>query len=100
MVFLQDPGAIEFHRAVESGLAAERGQERIRFFPFDYFFKDLNGNRFNVSPRGELGIGHDGRRIGIHQDHFVSLFLQRLAGLNSRVIKLAPLADDDWTGTD
>src|SRR6202030_1747358 len=27
-------------------------------------------------------------------------FFQSLAGLNSRVIKLAPLADDDWAGAD
>src|SRR6266446_5429619 len=43
LVFFQIPSAIEFHRDVESSLAAQRGQECVRFFPFDYFFKDLNG---------------------------------------------------------
>ena len=57
-------------------------------------------DRFNVGPGGELRVSHDGRRIGIYQDHLVSLFFEGLAGLNARVIELAPLADDDWTGTD
>src|ERR1700720_4760047 len=98
-MFLQNPCAIEFHRAVESSLAAEGGQQRVRFFPFDYFFKNLDGNRLNVSPGRELGISHNGRWIGIHQDHFVSLFFQSLTGLNSRIIELTPLTDNDWTGT-
>src|SRR6185437_2594703 len=44
---------------------------------------------------GEIGIGHDRRRIGIHQNDAVALVLQRLAGLRAGIIELTGLADDD-----
>ena len=99
LMFFQNPGMIKLHGTVESRLPAQSGQECIWLFPLDDLFQDLHGDRFNVSPGSEFGIGHDGGRIGIHQNHFVSLFFQSLAGLNSRVVKLAPLADDDGPGT-
>ena len=46
------------------------------------------------------GIGHDGGRIGIDQDHFVAVGAQRLGRLGAGVIELAGLADDDGAGAD
>ena len=45
-----------------------------------------------------LGIGHDGGRIGVDQDHPIALFPQGLAGLGTGIVELAGLADDDGTG--
>ena len=43
----------------------------------------------------EFRVGHDGRRIGIHQHDFVPFRAERLARLRTGVIKLASLADND-----
>src|SRR5437879_7047731 len=48
----------------------------------------------------EFRVGHDGRRIGIHQHDFVPFRAQRLARLRTGVIKLASLADNDRAGPD
>src|SRR5690606_13003197 len=38
--------------------------------------------------------------IRIHEHDLVTLLLQRLAGLDAGIVKLAPLADDDGAGAD
>ena len=48
----------------------------------------------------KLRVGHDRRRIGIHEHDLVALFPQRLARLHAGIIKLASLADDDWSRPD
>jgi len=46
-----------------------------------------------------LGIGHDGRGVAVEQHDLVALFPEGFARLGARVIKLAGLADHDWTGS-
>ena len=60
----------------------------------------LLGERLDVGAVGDFGIGHDRRRIGIHQDDFVALGAQRLAGLRAGIVEFAGLADDDRAGAD
>ena len=85
---------------VQAGLAAHGGQQRIRTFFFDNQRNRLPSNRFDIGCIGKLRIGHDGGRIGIHQNDPVALLAQRLAGLNPGIIKLAGLSDYDRTGAD
>src|SRR5690606_40974359 len=49
---------------------------------------------------GDVGIGHDRRRIGVDQDDAVALFAQGLAGLGPRIVELAGLADNDRSSPD
>ena len=58
------------------------------------------GHRLDVGGIGHLRVGHDGGRIGVHQDDPVALFPQGLAGLGAGVVELTGLADDDRTRAD
>jgi hypothetical protein len=40
-------------------------------------------------------VGHDRRRIGVDQDHFVAFFPQGFARLGARIIKFTGLTDND-----
>jgi hypothetical protein len=51
----------------------------------------------DVDGIGRFRVRHDRRRIGIHQDDPVALFLERFAGLRARVIKFTCLADHNRT---
>ena len=88
------------HGGVERCLAAHGGQQRIGFFPLDDAGHDLRRDRLDVGGVGQLRVGHDGRRIGIHQHDAIALLAQRLAGLGAGVVELASLADDDRPGAD
>ncbi len=92
--------AAQRQRGVERGLPAHGGQERVGALLLDDLGDDLRRDRLDVGSVGEVGIGHDRRRIGIDQHDPVALFLQRLAGLGAGIVELAGLADDDRTGTD
>jgi len=44
---------------------------------------------------GQVGVGHDGGRVGVDQDHPVPLLAQRPDGLRPRIVELGRLPDDD-----
>ncbi len=98
--FLEHALAREVERAVERGLAAHGGQQRVGPLLLDDAGHDLPGDRLDVDRIGHLRVGHDGRRVGVHQDHAIALGAQRLAGLRARIVELAGLADDDRAGAD
>ena len=81
-------------------LAAYGGQYRVRTFARDDRLEILQRQRLNVSAMGELGVGHDGGGIRVHQHHFVSFGTQRFASLGARIVEFAGLADDDGAGAD
>src|SRR5207248_10499373 len=56
--------------------------------------------RLDVGAVGELGVGHDRRRIAVDEHDLEPLAAQRLARLAARVVELARLTDDDGTGAD
>ena len=91
---------MQLHRKVERGLATQGGQEGRRAFFGDDFFENLDRQRFDVGDIGKLRISHDRGRIRVHKNDLIPLLPQRFAGLRTRVIKLAGLADDDWAGSD
>ena len=99
-VLIEHAGFGQFHGKIQAGLAAHGGEQRIGPLAADDLFEIGRGQRLDVGLVGEIGVGHDGRRIGIDQDHFVAVGAQRLGGLGAGVIELAGLADDDGAGAD
>ena len=91
---MQDP------HGIERGLPAHGRQDRLRPLIGDHFGDEFRCDRLDIGHIRRLGIGHNGRWIGIDQDDLVALFAQRFAGLGTRIVKLARLADDDRPGTD
>ncbi len=97
---LQHALAREVERAVERGLPAHGGQQRVGALLLDDARHRLPGDRLDVGGVRHLRVGHDGGRVGVHQHHAVALVAQRLAGLRARIVELAGLADDDRPGAD
>src|SRR3546814_357696 len=87
-------------RGVERGLPAHRRQHRVGALPLDDLRDDLWGDRLDIGGVGEVGIGHDRRRVGVDEDDAIALFLQRLDRLRSRIVELARLSDDDRAGAE
>lgn len=100
VVFFEDTALKQGHGGVEGGLAAEGGEEGVGLFAFDDLLDDLGGDGFDVGAGGELRVGHDGGRVGVDQDDFVSFFAEGFAGLDAGVVEFTALSDDDGTGTD
>ena len=98
--FLQRAHLAQRQRAVERGLPAHGRQQRVGPFLLDDLGDDLRRDRLDIGGVGQIRIGHDGRRIGVHQDDPVALVLERLAGLRAGIVELAGLADDDRAGAD
>ena len=88
------------HRGVEARLAPEGRQHRIGSLALDDLGDDIGCDRLDVRGVGEVGIGHDRRRIGVDEDDPVALLAKHPAGLGAGVVELACLADDDRAGTD
>ena len=99
-VLLQRAVVEQRQRRVQRGLAAHRRQHRIGPLLLDDLRHDFGRDRLDIGRVGKFRIGHDGGRVGIHQDDAIALFLQRLDRLRARIIELARLADDDRTSAD
>src|SRR5262249_43440824 len=61
---------------------------------------DLGRDRLDISRIREIGIGHDRRRIGVHQHDPIAFGLERLDRLRPGIIELAGLTDDDRPSAD
>ena len=100
VVFFEHAHLAERERAVERRLAAHGRQQReaagrrIALLRDD-LGDDLRRDRLDIGPVRHIGIRHDGGGIGIDEDDSVAFRAQRLAGLRSRIVELARLADDD-----
>ncbi len=99
-VLLQNPLAHQVEGGIERRLAAHGRQQRVRPLLGDDALHDRPVDRLDVGGVGHLRVGHDGRRIGVHQDDPVPLLAQRLAGLGAGIVELARLSDHDGTGAD
>ena len=85
---------------VERRLPAECRQQHIGAFLLNNLLDDIGGDRFDIRPIGEAGVGHDSCWIGIDQNDSITLFFECLQCLGARIIEFASLADNDWPGTD
>ena len=104
-VLFQNAKAIQLDRGVQGGLATERGQDRVHRVTLLCLAGedpvDVAGlNRFHVGVVGELRVGHDRRRVGVHQRYPQALVFEYAARLGAGVVELASLADHDRAGAD
>ena len=97
---LQHAGVVERHRQVQPGLAAERGEQRIRSVPLDHAGQVLERQRTDDHRSADVRIGHHRRGIGVDQDGLHAFATQRQAGLHPGVVELGGLADEDRPGAD
>ena len=90
----------ERQRGVERGLPTHRRQHRVGPLLFDDLGDDLGRDRLDIGRVGQVGIGHDRRRVGVDEDDAIALLLQRLDRLRPRIVELARLTDNDRAGAD
>ena len=86
---------VQRHRQVERGLAAERRQQRVGALLLDDLRHRAGQQRLDVGRGGELGVGHDRRRVRVDEHDLVALLEQHLAGLHAGVVELGRLPDHD-----
>ena len=98
--FLEHALAHQIERRVESGLAAHGRQQGAGPLLLDDACDGAPVDRLDIDRIGALRVGHDGGRIGVHQNDPISLFFQCLTGLSSRIIELTGLTDDDRSCAD
>jgi len=94
-VFRQHAHLVELQRAVQRGLSAHGGEQRVRLFLRDDLRDDFGRDWLDIGRVRKLRIGHDRRRIGIHQNDPIALFFQGLDRLCSGIVELASLPDND-----
>ena len=99
-VLVKDARLREGDGGIQAGLAAERREKRVRAFLLDDFLDELGRDWLDVGAIGEARVSHDGRRVGVDEDDAVAVGFEDLAGLGTRVVELACLADDDRTRSD
>ena len=97
---LEHAHLVERQRRVERGLPAHGGKEPEPAgsdvtLLLDDLGDDLGRDRLDISRMREIGIGHDRRRIRVHQHDSIAFGLERLDRLRPRIIELTGLADDD-----
>ena len=90
---LEDTGIIERHRHVECRLSAESGKQPLRLLALDDALDHLDGEWLEVDNIGDRRVGHDCRRIGVHENRTDPFGTQRATSLCSRVIKLGGLTN-------
>ena len=98
LVFFEHAVVPQIQCAVQCGLAAHGGQDRVGTLFGNDLLDRLPSDGFDVGHVGRGRIGHDRCRVAVDQDDFVTLFTQSLAGLHARVVELAGLTDDDRAG--
>jgi hypothetical protein len=96
----QHPHSVERQRGVERGLPAHGGQQaesarNDMAFLLDDLGDDLGRDRLDIGGVGEIGVGHDRRRIGVDQDDPIALGFERLDRLRAGIVELTGLPDDD-----
>ena len=97
---VEDTGVGEVDREVETGLAAEGGQDAVRPLRLDDAGEDLHGEGLDVDDVGDPLVGHYGGGVGVDEDGGDSLLSEGLARLGPCVVELGGLSDDNGPGAD
>ena len=90
---------MELDREIEGRLPSNRGEDGVRPLADQDFLHDVGRERLDVGPVRVLGVGHDRRRVRVHQGDPDALAAERLDGLCPRIIEFAGLADHDRPGS-
>ena len=98
-VLVQRSVLCQLDGGVQTGLAAQRGQQRVRALFLDYALDKLGGDGLDIGAVGKTRVGHDGRRVGVDQDDLKAILLEHLAGLGAGVVELTGLANNDGART-
>src|SRR3546814_3692825 len=72
-LFRSRPVVEQGQRGVERGLPAHRRQDSVGALLGDDLRDDLGRDRLHISGVGEVGIGHDRRRVGVDEDDAIAL---------------------------
>ncbi len=97
---LEHTRVIQRDREVQCGLAAERRQQRVGALTLDDPSQGVDVEWLDIGRVGELRVGHDRRRVRVHQHDAVSFATQHAACLRTRVVELTRLADHDRPAAD
>jgi hypothetical protein len=92
---LQRAVFMQRHGSVQRRLPAHGGQQHVRTLGGNHLLQELRRDRLDIDRVGGIRVGHDGRRVGVHQHHAVTFLAQRLAGLRPGIIELASLPDNN-----
>ena len=88
---------LQFQRTVQRRLTAHGWQHRIRALFLNDFAYHFPVNRLDVGGIGHFRVGHDGCRVGVHQNNAVTLFTQGFTRLCAGIVKLTRLTDNNRT---
>ena len=100
LALFQDTLLGKLHRKVQARLSAQPRHDGVGTLETDDLGHVFERQGFHVDLVCDMRIGHDRRRVGIHQDYLVSLLLECEARLRTRIVEFRGLADDDRAGTD
>jgi len=95
VVLLQHAVLVQRDGGVQCRLATQGGQNGVRALLGDDLLHHLRGDGLNVGGIRELGVRHDGGRVGVHEDDAKAFLLEDTKGLGAGVVELGGLADDD-----
>ena len=94
LALLEHALLLELHRQIQTGLAADARDDRVRTLLAQDTRHILQRQRLHVHLVRDGGIRHDRGGVGVDEDNLVPLLLR--AG----IVKLSGLADDDRAGAD
>ena len=99
-VALQRAVVVQRLGEIQRGLPAQRRQQRVGALALDHLRHRTRQQRLDVGRVGELRVGHDRRRVRVHEHDLVALLAQHLAGLHAGVVELGGLPDHDRPGAE
>ena len=83
VVLLQHACFTQLGAEVQTGLTAEVRQKCVRALFFDDLCEPVNVQRLDVGDVGNIGVRHDRRGVGIHQNDLIAKLTQSLARLGA-----------------
>ena len=98
MTLRQNAFFLQLHGQIEPRLSSDPGQNSVRPLFTHYFGNVFESQGLHVDLVRDGRVGHDRRRVGIAQDHFVAFLLESEAGLGPGIVEFGGLPDHDRTG--
>ena len=99
VTLLQNALLFQLHGKVQTGLAADSGNDGVGpFIPYDPG-DILQCQRLHIDLVRDSGVRHDGGGVGIAQNHLIAFLFQGQAGLGAGVVKFCRLTNYDRAGT-
>ena len=95
VVLLQETLVRKLHSKGKSCLSAKTCKEAVGLFLFDDSLDSVNCKRLKVYLVCKRVIGHNGSGVGVYENYVYSCFLEHVARLRARIVKLCRLTDDD-----